>query len=37
VEINGVKTPYKFTNATGITFTNVTINGQKMEAAPTQK
>ncbi|MDB5192666.1 MAG: glycoside hydrolase [Segetibacter sp.] len=30
VEINGVQTPYKFSNATNIQFTNVTINGKKV-------
>lgn len=33
VVINEVKTPYKFSNATGVQFTNVTINGMKAEVA----
>jgi polygalacturonase len=31
VDINGVKTPYKFINATNVQFTDVTINGKKTE------
>jgi polygalacturonase len=30
VTINGVTTPYKFSNATGVQFSNVTINGKKV-------
>ena len=32
VEINGVKTPYKFVNAKNVDFENVTINGKKMDS-----
>jgi hypothetical protein len=33
VEIEQVKTPYLFSNATGIKFNNVTINGKKAEVS----
>ncbi|MEI6947608.1 glycoside hydrolase family 28 protein [Paraflavisolibacter sp. H34] len=31
VEINGVQVPYRFSHARGITFDNVTINGEKVK------